>query len=120
MTNNRIKFIVQTVIFAAFLLVISFFCVFGETSVFSDSERRPLEQMPEITLESVKSTKFMEKFQDYTLDQFPARDRFRSVKAFTSKYIFNLSENNSLYEKDGYIAKKEYPINEESYFCNSR
>ncbi|MBR5514706.1 MAG: hypothetical protein IKU52_00720 [Clostridia bacterium] len=76
--------------------------------------------MPQITVESVKSTKFMRDFENYTLDQFPIRDTFRGIKAFTSKYIFNLSENNGLYEKDGYIAKKEYPMNQSSYSYASK
>lgn len=118
--TNKLKYIIQTVVFALFILLLSLFCVFGKTSDFSDSERRALDKMPKITLESVKNTKFMSDFEEYTLDQFPVRDGFRSVKAFTSKYIFNLSENNSLYEKDSYIAKKEYPMNSQSYSYASK
>ena len=47
----------------------------------SDAERRPLAQFPDISAETVLSGTFMEKFEDYSLDQFPLRDAFRTVKS---------------------------------------
>jgi hypothetical protein len=47
----------------------------------STAERRPLAQRPEITAESILSGKFMEKFESWSLDQFPLRDGFRTVKS---------------------------------------
>lgn len=113
--KTKTKYIVQTLIFAIFLLTLSLFCFFSKSSDFSASERRALAQMPEIKVETIRNTSFMQNFESYTLDQFPIRDTFRSVKAFASKYIFNLSENNGLYENKGYIAKVEYPMDAESY-----
>ena len=47
----------------------------------SESERRKLAQMPEISVDTIFSGKFMTNFEDFTLDQFPLRDRFRTLKA---------------------------------------
>ncbi len=81
---------------------------------FSDSERRPLAQFPEVTVESTLSGKFMSDFETYTLDQFPLRDGFRTFKALSAFYAFGKKDNNDIYIKDGYAAKIEYPLNENS------
>jgi len=47
----------------------------------SDTERRELQQFPELSGESVLSGEFMEGFESFTLDQFPLRDNFRTLKA---------------------------------------
>lgn len=81
---------------------------------FSDSERRNLMQFPEITAESLLSGKFMTDLKDYSLDQFPMRDSFRTLKAISSFYLFGKKDNNDIYIADGYAAKIEYPLNENS------
>ncbi|MBQ3131352.1 MAG: hypothetical protein IJC24_01460, partial [Clostridia bacterium] len=43
----------------------------------STSERRPLEQLPELSMESITSGKFTGDFEEYAADQFPLRDAFR-------------------------------------------
>ncbi len=79
---------------------------------FSDSERRNLALFPDFTFENILATDFMTDFEEYTLDQFPLRDWFRSVKVFTELKIFNKQESNDLYLEDGYIGKIEAPMNE--------
>ena len=54
----------------------------------SESERRPLADFPEITGETVYGGRFMTEFDEYTLDQFPLRDGFRSIKAIAARYLF--------------------------------
>ncbi len=77
---------------------------------YSVAERRYLKKQPEATWESVTSGKFMSQFEEYTLDQFPLRDTFRSFKAFT----LLKSDNNGIYVVDGSINSMEYPLNEGS------
>ncbi len=80
----------------------------------SESERRPLAQFPtEITWESIVDRTSIEKFEDYSVDQFPFREFFRSVKAKFHLNVLGLSENNGLAVKDGYIAKIEQEFNQE-------
>ncbi len=81
---------------------------------FSDSERRKLAQFPEISPGAVEDGSFIEKFENYTQDQFSMRDTFRTIKAFSTYYMFGQLDNNGIYMKDGYAAKLEYPLNEES------
>jgi len=80
----------------------------------SDAERRPLAQMPQITVGSVLGGKFMTEFEDYTLDQFPLRDKFRTLKSLFHYYVMGQEDNNGIYLSDGYAAKQEYPLREES------
>ena len=87
---------------------------FGPTHDISESERRKLAQMPEITVESILSGKFMTKFEDFTLDQFPLRDTFRTLKALVHYDVLMQGDNNDIYVADGYAAKLEYPLNESS------
>lgn len=87
---------------------------FGPTHEISDSERRKLAQMPEITVENILNGKFMTKFEDFTLDQFPLRDTFRQLKAMVHYNVLHQGDNNDIYVADGYAAKLEYPLNETS------
>lgn len=81
---------------------------------YSNAERRKLAQMPELGLESLADGSFMEDFEDYTLDQFPARDSFRTLKSLIHYYGLGFSDNNGIYIAGGSAAKQEYPLNTES------
>ena len=87
---------------------------FGPTHDISESERRKLAQMPEITMDTLLSGKFMTKFEDFTLDQFPLRDTFRQLKALVHYNVLQQGDNNDIYVANGYAAKLEYPLNEAS------
>lgn len=100
---------------AALLLFGTFFvCIFKPNTEFSESERRQLAKFPQITIDNILSGKFMKEFEEYTLDQFPLRDQFRTMKAFSAFYVFNQQDNNKVYIENGYASKVEYPLNENS------
>ncbi len=90
------------------------FSWFAPAKEMSDSERRPLAQMPAVSLESIGSGRFMKDFESYSLDQFPLRDGFRTVKSLFHYYILGQKDNNGIYLSDGYAAKQEYPLNVDS------
>ena len=90
------------------------FAWFGPKQDISDAERRPLAQMPEISAEAVLDGEWMTKFEKYTLDQFPLRDRFRQIKSLTHYYVFGQRDNNAIYIADGHAAQMEYPLDEAS------
>ena len=102
-----------------FIFILVFFALSVGTwlkpaAEYSATERRKLEQFPKLTLESVAEGKFMTDFEKYTLDQFPMRDGFRSLKAWVSQHIFGKLDNNDIYVENGYAVKMEYPLKEES------
>ena len=80
----------------------------------SDAERRPLEQFPAVSGESLLSGQFMKDFADYTVDQFPIRDGFRTLNACLNYYLLGKKDNNGIYLHNGYAAKMEYPLDEAS------
>ncbi|MBQ8857105.1 MAG: hypothetical protein IJ024_03050 [Lachnospiraceae bacterium] len=104
-----------TVLFLAVLFLgFSLVCWLKPAGEYSTTERRKLEQFPKLTLESVAEGTFMTEFEEYTLDQFPLRDGFRSLKAWVSRNIFRKSDNNDIYVANSYAVKMEYPLNEKS------
>ncbi len=56
----------------------------------------------------------MADFETYTLDQFPLRDSFRTLKAMTVLQLFRQKDNHDLYEAQGFLAKMEYPFDRSS------
>lgn len=107
--KNKSK--VLTLIVAFVFCVITIACNTFPKQVYSEAERRPLAEKPELSVGTVLSGEFMDGFEKYVTDTFPLRDYFRSVKALFSKYVFNKKDNNSLYVASGHISKLEYPKN---------
>lgn len=83
-------------------------------SEISVSERRKLEAFPDVNSKNIASGKFSNSFETYALDQFPLRDTFRTVKSVFEFYVFGKKDNNDIYISDGYAAKTEYPLKEDS------
>ena len=95
-------------------LLLSITCLLKKPSELSDTERRKLAQFPSLTTESVLEGAFAQGFEDYVTDQFPMRNRFRTLKAYWQYYGFRQKDNNGIYIHNGYAGKLEYPINETS------
>ena len=112
--KKRTEYIITAVVMAVLIFGFSLWAVLKPNDAFSESERRPLEGMPELSVKTLLNGSFMENFEDYTLDQFPLRDKFRSIKALAQYYLFGLSDNNGLYFADGHIAKLDFPLDEAS------
>ena len=76
----------------------------------SQSERRPLDQFPILSADSVFNGKFATDFESYTLDQFPFRDTFRQIKAWFHYYGLRQKDNNGIYLQGDVAAQLEYPL----------
>lgn len=105
---------ILTVVIASLIIFgFGFFETIKPDIKYSDSERRLLEQKPNLRIEDIANGKFMSDFENYTLDQFPLRDSFRKIKAISSVYVFGQKANNGLYSVNGYLSKLEFPENTE-------
>lgn len=113
MKNNK-SYIPGLVLVAFVWLALSAWCFIKPADEMSLSERRRLAAFPEISLDKIQNGSFMSEFEEYTLDQFPMRDEFRTLKAVSSMYIFGQKDNNGIYVADGYASKLDYPLNEKS------
>ena len=108
--NTKVKNIVLTVLMAALFLGFFGWSILKEDSDYLYAERRDPAPFPELTLERVISGEFMAEFKDYTLDQFPMRDTFRSLKAVFSRFVFmNLDNNNYIFEGN-HLSELQYPL----------
>lgn len=116
--TNKVKNITVTCFMAVILFGLAFWTWFKPADDFSTSERRPLDQFPELSWNTIfhedSEKTFMKTFESYTLDQFPLRDTFRTLKSIASFYVFGNKDNNNIYIEDGYAAQLEYPIKEDS------
>lgn len=112
--EKRQKGMMYSIIMAIVLLGLSAICWIKPADEFSATERRQLEQFPEISVETILSGKFMEDFEEYTQDQFPFRDTFRSIKSWMHKYVLGQADNKDVYAIDGYISKLDYPLSEKA------
>lgn len=102
-------------IIAVFLIIIfgfSFAHFILPDMYVSNSERRKLEPLPVPSLSTVLNGKLMDSFEAYMLDQFPLRDKFRSIKAYTEFDVFLKKDNNGVYLIGDNVFKTEYPLKE--------
>lgn len=111
--STKAKNVVLSVLMAVLLLGFFGWNIAEKDVAYSNSERRPLAIFPELTLERVLTGEFMKDFEPFTLDQFPMRDTFRSIKAIFSNYVFMNMDNNDVILEDGHISKLEYPLKED-------
>lgn len=109
--KEKTRSIVVISVMATLLLITSIVCIFKKPDDYSDSERRVLAKMPEISFQSIINGKFMSDFESYAMDQFPMRDEIRGIKSFNELFVFRKRDNNGLYITDDFISKTEYPLN---------
>lgn len=100
------------------LLLIILFLVLPDQKL-SLSERRSLAQFPNFSLSTVTSGRFMEQFETYAADQFPARDQFRRLKAELQTHILLQKDLNGIYVSknasgESLAAAMLYPQNDYS------
>lgn len=111
--NDKIKYIVTTVLTAVLVFGLSSWFLFKEPAQYSESERRKLLTLPEFSFSDVLSGKYMKDFEEASPDQFPLRDIFRSIKAYVSEYVFYKMDNNKIFVTDGHLSKLEYPLKDD-------
>lgn len=99
---------------AAFLFGFSVFAVLKPADEKSLAERRALAQFPALSQSAVMDGSWTAGFESYTLDQFPLRDRFRTLKSRLSLDLFRQKDNHGVYLVGDSVAKLEYPMNEDS------
>lgn len=110
--QDKTKNIIITIGFVSLLILVFFVNILVEDKQISITERRKLAGFPEVSISKLLKGETTSKFENYAVDQFVARDTFRSIKAFYSTNIYKQKDNNNFFEKDGAIYKIDYPLNE--------
>ena len=108
------KYKIMTVVFCVILLVGFVLNVVTPDKEISYTERRPLDQMPELNREFIFSKDTGEVLEEYLLDQFWNRDGVRGLKVWFDTKILKKTDVNGLYQIGDHLFKTDYPINENS------
>jgi hypothetical protein len=106
--RSSIKSITVTLTFCSFLATISLLCLLrGLYPVdYSAVEKRPMAQFPEdVTWQSLADKTAIEQFEDFTVDQFPLREYFRTLKAHFVMRVLGCKQNNGYAYENGSIAQ---------------
>ena len=98
----------QTILILTLWGALALWAWFIPSKQISEAERRPLAQKPAF------SEKFQTEFESYSLDQFPMRDGFRTLKSLFHTGVLGQKDNNGIYLTDGTAVRQEYPLNRES------
>ena len=114
--NNRLKNIIISISFIFVLLSFMISNIFSKDKEISYEERRRLLQLPKFTVEKLMNGEYFQDMENYFLDQFTQREKFRKLKAFINREIFKEKDNNDIYIIDDSIYKIEYPLNESSIY----
>ncbi len=125
--NSNIKHKIIVAVFSLIFIGAFICCIIKPATEYSESERRKLNQFPEVSFENVFKGDFFSKFSDYAVDQFPLREQFRKIKAFFTYNVFMQKDNNDIYVIGDQASKMEFPLRENSvieatekieYLCN--
>ncbi|MBR5712200.1 MAG: hypothetical protein IKX54_01260 [Lachnospiraceae bacterium] len=73
--------------------------------VYSSSEKRKLAQFPALSLSTLRSGDFGRQLETYLADQFPARDRWVTVKALAERTLGKKDCGGVYFAKDGYLIE---------------
>ena len=93
-------------VFAAFIFAMAIWFIFGAKHDYSSSEKRPLQAFPDTSLENIASGKFGKDFETYFADQFPARNLWVGVNAYTALAEFNNGAGGVYNCKNDYLINK--------------
>ncbi len=112
--SDRIKNIVVTISFLLVIISIFLINLIKEDTQISLTERRKLEQFPKFSIKTLLDGSLFEKFEKYTMDQFPAREEFRTLKANVEMSLLKKQDSNNIYQYNGKLVEQLYPLNEKS------
>lgn len=112
--NDKLKNVVVTIVFVFIIVIFLIANIIKKDDMISVSERRKLEQFPQISVRTLLNGTFFDKFNKFTTDQFVKREEFRKIKINTEFNLLKKSDYNNLYEYEDYIINRLYPLNEKS------
>lgn len=78
----------------------------------SKTERRKLSSAPTFSIDSYLSKEYSNQLETYLLDQFPLRESFRTINAYSDLILFQHLETNDLYFNQHHAFKKEEAFDE--------
>ncbi|MBQ9030443.1 MAG: hypothetical protein IJ106_03205 [Parasporobacterium sp.] len=110
----RVIRIITLVIFAVIILAADICLILNHNRPFSERENRVLAQVPELTMPSLTSGKFMTKAEDFISDQFFLRDGWISYKLEADRILGKKESNGIFLGGNGYLLEPTPQVQEET------
>ena len=93
-------------LFVGFIFAMAIWFIAGPKLSYSASEKRYLQKFPDASFEHVKDGTFGKEFETFFADQFPARNMWVGVNAYSILAEGNNGANGVYKCKDGYLINK--------------
>ncbi|MBQ8014689.1 MAG: hypothetical protein IJ264_00720 [Clostridia bacterium] len=106
--------IISVVCFTAFIIALGASFIFKEPVDVLVSERRKAAQLPDFSVNAVMDKSFFDGFEEYLMDQFPLREKFRAVKAAIELKLLGQKDSNGIFLAEGHISEIQPALNEKS------
>ncbi len=113
--EKSLPVIINKILIGSMVIFFYAICIINSMSedrIFSENENRPLEVMPEFSVEALLSGEYMKSFDSYASDQFMSRDFFVSLKTNSEKLMMKNESNGVLFASDDYLI--EPPVSNDS------
>ena len=94
------------IINASLILLLSVLFFALEDKLFSDKENRTLQAVPSFTLQKLADGDYAKQTAKYLADQFPFRDTFVCLKAYSELTLAKRENNGIIYGKDGVLVPR--------------
>ena len=102
---DKIKNKIIIITFLVFIFGLSLVNVITEDREISESENRPLQQLPSFSFERLISGKYTQQFDQYMMDQFVLKDAWVGLKSDVERLFFQKKENNGVYFAEDYLLE---------------
>ncbi len=112
--GRKARNIISVVCFAAFIIALGASFIFKEPVDILVSERRKAAQLPEFSVNAVMDKSLFDGFEDYLMDQFPLREKFRAIKAAVELKLLCQKDSNGIFLAEGHISEIQPALNEKS------
>lgn len=110
--RNKIGKYIPAVVFLIFIYGMALWFVFSPKTDYSSSEKRYLQKFPDTNVEKVLSGDFGSEFETFFADQFPQRNTWVGLNAYTALAEGNNGASGVYNCKNGYLINK--PVSTEN------
>ncbi len=100
------------VVFTVFMLGLFVVDLITPPKAFSALENRNLQQRPAFSLSALVGNIYTLKYEEFTNDQFVARDAWINLKSRSEYALARTENNNVIFGKDGYLFDKYTKVDE--------
>lgn len=96
-------------LFVGFIFAMAIWFLVAPKLNYSSSEKRYLQKFPDASIDKVKDGTFGKEFETFFADQFPARNMWVGVNAYSTLAEGNNGANGVYHCQNGYLINKPVP-----------